>query len=827
MNSYYFIKNKNALIITDIDVDIKDITIEEKNNLTLVFDLQNLSKVLIPNKVNDIIHEFNPINIVFKNSRVEKSSNPFLYTDNKNLELNELFISDELYSMSGHLDVLFPKFRTKKLTLKKFKINSKSQLDKFCKFICDVECNELILDDIFIELVIKENEEDETYNELEKFIGFENGAFYIFNNEDKEITKIKKLKMIDCPLFAITEETFNNIQNYKDISIDIDQMSLVNPSMITKFKFDNGYSNICFDLDSYKINEEDKDDYIECLNVLFNMIIDNNHIFNKLIFKNFDVTKYEYITGDNLTYIEEDKWILNDEEKEKKKQFEDFNKEINLIITNNIKILSKVKELVFDNCSNHFIKLILKFINSSHNSLDLLKLKKCGKDYFELKNIVNLNIQNLILFDTPLIIDRLYKGIEKDQVEDVLGIINVENLTIRINCLEHYCLANNLNYTKTIEILVQLINHKNIGKNLCFEMNALPIIMTYLAAKKICISEDFSIPTYFPFISQDFSKESEEGRRQIVNEGLQKRKDLIDKSFELEGFNSKTIVLKKNNIKNKLENYEELMKLYCKIKKQYDKVKDEKSDFGSDLFNLDIDYKRFFEINHIDTIIFENCLFTNYSNIRINNNFIQETFCNLLIESSTKKNYKFDMKTLNEIIFINKSVNDLSVLFKYLSFKNKQQITQEIFEYVKTLEQFLKNLNNIFGLIRLYIRDPTIIFKNIKEVKEFYCLLCVLRISQDKTYNEEIEFITNDPNKPLKYIFPKKEELENKIGPYFFKKKDEENKDVFSVFNYYYRSDEELKIFGDYDNMKKEFAIGKYMFNAEYQFNDPWDIIMK
>ena len=69
--------------------------------------------------------------------------------------------------------------------------------------------------------------------------------------------------------------------------------------------------------------------------------------------------------------------------------------------------------------------------------------------------------------------------------------------------------------------------------------------------------------------------------------------------------------------------------------------------------------------------------------------------------------------------------------------------------------------------------------------------------------------------------------LENKIGPYYFKKKDEEKKDVWSVFNYYYISDEELKLFGDYDNLKKEITFGNIMFSAEYQFNDPWEIIMK
>ena len=66
------------------------------------------------------------------------------------------------------------------------------------------------------------------------------------------------------------------------------------------------------------------------------------------------------ITGENLTYIEEKNWILNEEEKERCKRFEEFDKKINEKIDKNLSKLSKVKSLVFDNCSNHFIQLILK-----------------------------------------------------------------------------------------------------------------------------------------------------------------------------------------------------------------------------------------------------------------------------------------------------------------------------------------------------------------------------------------------------------------------------------------------------------------------------------
>ena len=141
--------------------------------------------------------------------------------------------------------------------------------------------------------------------------------------------------MIDCPLFAITDNTFKDINKYKDISIDIDENSLLNPSIITKFKINEGICDICFDLDSLKLNEDEEDggskcDYIKNVESVIQILVgDKSNEFNKLTFKNFDITKYEYITGENLTFIDEKKWVLNDKEKQRKKNFEDFDEKIN------------------------------------------------------------------------------------------------------------------------------------------------------------------------------------------------------------------------------------------------------------------------------------------------------------------------------------------------------------------------------------------------------------------------------------------------------------------------------------------------------------------
>ena len=258
--------------------------------------------------------------------------------------------------MSPNLNILFDNVTAKKLILKKIKINSKSELNKFFEFIYKIGCEELELEDIFVELIIKE---DKTYNDLENYITFENGKFNIINSE-KEL-KVKKLRMTDCPLFGISQDIFKNFSDDKDITIDIDENSIINPDIITKFKINEGYFEICYDLDSFKLNDDEENennkekkiDYLKYYEYIFNIITKDNIKFKKIKFKNFDITKYEYIAGENLTFIEEKNLIFNKEERERKTKFEEFDKEINERINNrnNINNFSEIKELIFDNCS--------------------------------------------------------------------------------------------------------------------------------------------------------------------------------------------------------------------------------------------------------------------------------------------------------------------------------------------------------------------------------------------------------------------------------------------------------------------------------------------
>ena len=319
-----------------------------------------------------------------------------------NLEFKKLEISDELYSFSPYVKTIFFNFKVEELVLKKFKFNSKSQLNDFCNLIYNTRCKKLTLDDFFIELIIKRNENDDEYNDLDIYFNIADNGIIL----NHTLTEIKSLTLRDTPLFAIIGgDLFSNKSD--NITVDVDQNSLLNPSIITKFKIEDGKYDICFDLDQYKIRleeeqevEEDdnnknenkenkKHDYIYFLKYIFNILspnwerkkneknndkkdndisdsgtkdIDTNN-FHKLVFKNFDTTKYEYITGEDVTYIDEKNWVLNEEEKKRKNEFEALEKQLEKANEVNI---SKLKEVVFDNCSMFFIKWVIKFLKGKN-----------------------------------------------------------------------------------------------------------------------------------------------------------------------------------------------------------------------------------------------------------------------------------------------------------------------------------------------------------------------------------------------------------------------------------------------------------------------------
>ena len=180
-------KNKKVTVIVDVNDLSRKIQYDNLHNF-----IEIISKIKNEVDKNTRICEDNNINIIFKNTLINAESS--LYEKGETLFLNMLYISDEMNFLGQKLSILFSAFKPKILILKKIKINSKLQLANFLSFIIDSKCEDLFLEDIFIELIIKKDENDESYNILSQYFSFEDGTISI-KNEKISKSPIIKLKM--------------------------------------------------------------------------------------------------------------------------------------------------------------------------------------------------------------------------------------------------------------------------------------------------------------------------------------------------------------------------------------------------------------------------------------------------------------------------------------------------------------------------------------------------------------------------------------------------------------------------------------------------------
>ena len=881
--------DRSALSIKEDDSKTINNKLKEFKEIIFIFDFNNLAETLELNKLEKIIKKFiekkninnckTEFSLIIQNCLLDEKEDEEIRPLFEDLPKDDLYfkkleICDELYSFSPYIKTLFFNLKVEELVLRKFKFNSKSQLLDFCNIIYNTSCKKLTLDDFFIELIIKKSENDDEYNDLDIYFKIADGEIIL----NHVYTEIKSLTLRDCPLFAIIDDLFSNKSNKLDkLTVDVDQNSLLNPSIITKFKIEDGKYDICFDLDSYKIRleeEEDEEkkkifkdyDYIYFLDYIFNILspnwerkkhpIEKKDIsdsgiknidatkFHKLVFKNFDTTKYEYITGEDVTYIDEENWVLNKKEQERKqkfKAFEDKLKDANHVNT------SQLNEVVFDNCSNLFIKSALEFLkgknavkNDKTYSFDLLKLKKCSKDYVDLSRILKMNIKNLILFDTPLIIGEFpekgrkhFEFIEKDGGQ--LG--SVDNFTIKLNSIDCYAREYNLNIMKTYEILIEIMEKDNYNKHLIFELNALPNIMMYLCYIKYVKDQNkYNNPNDDEDGKDEINGDlpRAEGTQNIFEEDVnylpkyiflsaKKYRDLLcSESFKLNWKLSTAITIKNTTIKKCLENFENQNYLMFKIQeknknnnmgnKMYTTNKElRKMDFGSDGFNIERDYKYFFYENNIEEVILDNVSFSNFRDNIIEGKTSREYEAintligdNNSVGSLRKYNnikyprYTMDMKTFNGIFCINYGCDNVLGFFRRLIY---QKFDQD--DDINAINADKKGIFSTFDKLKSNHITLSIIIKSIEEQKEFYCLATILDFILSKGIMNEKRIKSKENEKYL----------ETKIQKYFRQEKNENDEYKYSDFNYYYTSEDE-------ENMVKNgnIKIGDYNVKIRIQF---------
>ena len=134
----------------------------------------------------------------------------------------------------------------------------------------------------------------------------------------------------------------------------------------------------------------------------------------------------------------------------------------------------------------------------------------------------------------------------------------------------------------------------------------------------------------------------------------------------------------------------------------------------------------------------------------------------------------------------------------------------------KTLMEYFIRFKKIFECFKNNIKKLTIIINNIKELKEFYCTLCVLRVlvKAENWIKEEVS-VQGSKNRDIAIELPSKKKIENEIENYFIKEKNEEGKECYSEINYYYSSFEEKIMVKN-----KKIIIGENIFYIESQFED-------
>ena len=187
-------------------------------------------------------------------------------------------------------------------------------------------------------------------------------------------------------------------------------------------------------------------------------------------------------------------------------------------------------------------------------------------------------------------------------------------------------------------------------------------------------------------------------------------------------------------------------------------------------------------------------------------------------DEKNKKDFKIDIKTLNQAIYNNKFINFMELYYNYLYVLsiNENIETNEQYEAINNMIYFIGHIKFVFEKMMKYVENITIIFDNLKERKEFYWLLCFWgEIKIDYNYYDKKYIFKKSPKK---FLFPdKNKKLKEKFTKYIIKEANEEKKDKFCSLNYYYVSEEEKNLFSQ--NANEEINYEGFKFNVEYWTN--------
>ena len=156
------------------------------------------------------------------------------------------------------------------------------------------------------------------------------------------------------------------------------------------------------------------------------------------------------------------------------------------------------------------------------------------------------------------------------------------------------------------------------------------------------------------------------------------------------------------------------------------------------------------------------------------------------------------MKTFNGIFCVNYGYENVAEFFKHYLYKtSKEDEKESMFSDIKYIKSTINRFEN-------NIKKLTIIINNIKEQKEFYCLVVLLN------------FLINPQNNDLKSSksIPDRKLLDKKLCNYFMMEKNENDTKVYSEIDYYNISEEEEEMVKN-----KKIRLGNFFVDVDIRFN--------
>ena len=279
-------------------------------SLLLFFDIENINKI---------------ISKLIKNGLSKLKLSCYL-TNNKSLNF---LLPNYLDKLSIH-NLLYPSFNIfnsiqgcniNNFKLKNYKFTSNSHLNEFFNFIIRSGIKNLILKDIFIE-ILEINDSSNEYGIIKSYFDYQGNNIMIYKNNDFIKTDIESLKLSNCRLININFGKFSTLGDTK-LSISIENNSIL-----------------------YENDDCDSILGFKNINNKISIIIDCQFQINKNVLnfiKNYSIEKIKFINGQNL--FQGENFFLSCRNLKFQYCSYDFVNQIVQINTNNIENLS-IKDLI-------------------------------------------------------------------------------------------------------------------------------------------------------------------------------------------------------------------------------------------------------------------------------------------------------------------------------------------------------------------------------------------------------------------------------------------------------------------------------------------------